>query len=49
MLTSTACGQGQSSVTTIELITAFKLRVSADSGVYQNEACQIITLNIINV
>lgn len=49
MLTLLGCGQGQSSITVIELINAFKARVYADTGLYEAEACQIITLNALTV
>ena len=49
MLTLLSCGQGQASITVIALINAFKARVAADSGLYEAEACQIITLNTLTV
>ncbi len=49
MLTLLGCGQGQDSITVIELVNAFEARVYADSGVYEAEACQITTLNTLTV
>ncbi len=49
MLTLLSCGQGQVSITVIALINAFKERVAVDSGLYEAEACQIITLNTLTV
>jgi hypothetical protein len=49
MLTLLGCGQGQASITVIALINAFKARVQADSGIYEAEACQIITLNKLTI
>lgn len=49
MLTLLSCGQGQNGLDVLGLIAAFKLRVAADSGVYSDEACQLSTLNALNV
>lgn len=49
MLTLLSSGQGQNGITVIALINAFKARVAADSGVYEAEACQIITLNKLTI
>ena len=49
MLTLLSCGQGQNGINVIALIEAFKARVAADSGLYEAEACQIITLNTLTV
>lgn len=48
MLTLLSCGQGQSSITVIALINAFKARVFADTGTYSAESCQIATLTALN-
>jgi len=48
MLTLLNCGQGQSSITVVALINAFKTRVFADTGTYSAEACQIATLTALN-
>jgi len=48
MLTLLHCGQGQSGVSVAGLISAFKIRVASDSGVYSAEACQTATLTALN-
>jgi len=49
MLTLLSCGQGQNGLSVSALIADFKLRVAADSGVYEAESCQVSTLNTLNV
>jgi len=48
MLTLLSCGQGQNGLNIASLIAAFKLRVAADSGAYEAEACQVSTLTNLN-
>ena len=48
MLTLLSCGQGQNGLNVLSLIAAFKLRVAADSGVYEAESCQSATLTQLN-
>ena len=38
-----------STINVEHLLQSFKLRVAADSGVYSAEACQLSTLNALNV
>lgn len=48
MLTLLHCGQGQNGIDVVALISAFKIRVSADTGTYSAEACQTATLTALN-
>ena len=48
MLTLLGCGQGQNGISISSLISAFKARVAADTGLYEAETCQIAILTNLN-